>query len=178
MAYGLGTRFGSTTHYSGDNSASGWNGWLYPVLFIVLPIVAGLMLSFAFMAYGLGTRFGSTTHYSGDNSDSGWNGWLYPVLFIVLPIVAGLMVIALIGCNVYEYYQKKKRLEQYEHYSDHFYPQVNDSKPYDGNAECIDSTGYNEAQFTYNTIVGNYFPNQDQNNVPIRPMSGWVAPHI
>lgn len=110
----------------------------------------------------------------------GWNGWLYPVLFIVLPIVACLMVLALIACNVYEYYLKKKRLQQYQHYSQN---PVADPEPEKRPEICseLDSgngfNGYNESQFTYSTIFGNYVSNEE-NRPPVRPMSGWVAPHI
>ena len=112
----------------------------------------------------------------------GWNGWLYPVLFIVLPIVASLMVLALIACNVYDYYQKKKRLQQYQHYSQNTAPAVetdSDKRQEDG-SEIDDSkefNGYNEAQLTYSTIFGNYVCNEE-NRAPVRPMSGWVAPHM
>ena len=92
------------------------------------------------------------------------------------------MVLALIACNVYEYYQKKKRLQQYQHYSKQSIPGVDayaDKRPEDG-TEFNDNqglNGYNEAQFTYSTIFGNYVCNED-NRVPVRPMSGWVAPHM
>ncbi|XP_054159696.1 uncharacterized protein LOC128957907 [Oppia nitens] len=132
------------------------------------------------MAFGhqINTRY--ATHYSGSNSSDGWNGWLYPMLFVVLPLVAFLMVMALIACNVYEYYQKKKRLQQYEHCSQHtLTPHLVSDKTMDYNPNNYEGSGsgYNESQYTYNTIVGNYFT-EEINRTPIRPMSGWVAPHM
>lgn len=108
----------------------------------------------------------------------GWNGWLYPILFIVLPVVACLMVMVLIICNLYEYYRKKRRLEQYQHYSGDFPPPVSteSEKRLEIDRDMVHNN-YNDAQFTYSTIFANY-TQSEENTAPVRPLSGWVAPHM
>ena len=92
------------------------------------------------------------------------------------------MVLILIACNVYEYYQNKKRLQQYQHY-DQRPPTALDSqkdKPAEighGFDDNIGYDGFNESKYTYNAIFGNYV-NTDDSKASARPMSGWVAPHI
>ncbi len=108
----------------------------------------------------------------------GWNGWLYPILFVVLPIIAALMVFVLIICNLYEYYRKKRRLEQYKHYSTDFGVSLSTEPQKRLDIDVVKSS-YNDSQFTYSTIFANYTPNE-KNIAPVRPLSGWIsaAPHI
>jgi hypothetical protein len=112
----------------------------------------------------------------------GWNGWLYPILFVVLPITAALMVLVLIICNLYEYYRKKRRLEQYQHYSTDFPVSLSTEpeKRLEIDRDMVKSINcYNDSQFTHSTIFANYTPNEN-NIAPVRPMSGWIstAPHM
>lgn len=110
----------------------------------------------------------------------GWNGWLYPILFVVLPIIAALMVFVLIICNLYGHYRKKKRLEQYQHYSADFSVSLptEPEKRLEIDRDMVKSS-YNDSQITYSTIFANYTPNET-NIAPVRPLSGWIstAPHM
>jgi len=89
------------------------------------------------------------------------------------------MVIALIICNLYEYYRKKRRLQQYQNYSGDFVPPLTaePEKRLEIDRDLVNKGSYNDAQFTYSTIFANHAQPED-NNAPVRPLSGWVAPHM